>query len=489
MNRTSTAIAAGLALLLLVSGCSVHRPQKIELPAPLPEAYNEETGAARPDMPIGRWWETFHDATLNKLMDRAFSQNLDLAEAYARLDQFQAITRSTASGQRPYLTIEGQGGRGKQQSFLGQSTGNNYSLSLAAGYELDLWKKYSSGTAAARLEAEASREDLKALYISLSAQLVDLYYLAVEQRTQLDLTDSTVASFRDTLESVERRYREGLVPALDVYQARQNLMSAKSGRPVFESTLAVTEHALAVLLGQYPDRDTAGSVARIPDTPAAFPAGIPSELLTGRPDVRAEFLRLKAADARIAGAIADRFPSFNLMGSYGNSSTAFSTGNISGVFWNALVSLSQPLLDGGRRRAEVERSRAVFRQNLARYHKTVLTAFQEVEDALVRNRTTEERIARLEEQVKATGASQRLSKDRYLLGLSDYLPVLTAQGLHFSAESQLLAARRQLISDRISLARALGGDWMEKTVAHRSAPDRGERKEPATENIVSLHRE
>lgn len=489
MNGTYTAISTGLTLLLFLSGCSVHRPQKIELSTTVPDAYNEQKGQGATVEPISRWWETFGDPRLNKLMDEAFSQNLDLAEAYARLDQFQAIARSTASAQRPYLNVEGQAGRGQQQGFFGESTGNNYNLSLAAGYEIDLWRKNKSATIAAKLDAEASQEDVKALYISLSAQLVDLYYLAVEQRTQLDLTDSTVASITDTLERVERRYRGGLVPALDVYQARQNLTSAQAGRPVFESTLAVTEHAIAVLLGRYPDRDTAGSVAEIPDTPAAFPAGIPSELLTRRPDVRSEFLRLTAADARIATAIADRFPSFNLIGSYGKSSTAFSTGNISGVFWNALVSLAQPLLDGGRRRAEVERSRAVFQQNLARYHRTVLTAFQEVEDALVRNRTTEERIARLEEQVKATGASQRLSKDRYLLGLSDYLPVLTAQGLHFSAQSQLLAARRQLISDRISLARALGGDWMEETIEHRSALDGGERKEPAKGNVVSLHRE
>ena len=489
MKTVWTLLTPVLALLLFVSGCSVHRPQTIELPTPVPDAYNEQTGMSVSEKPIGRWWETFSDPWLNKLMDEAFSRNLDLAEAYARLDQFQAITRSTASGQRPYLNVEGQAGRGKQQGFFGESTGNNYSLSLAAGYELDLWKKNKSATRAAKLDVEASQEDIKALYISLSAQLVDLYYLAVEQRTQIDLTDSTVASFTDTLERVERRYREGLVPALDVYQARQNLMSARAGRPVFESTLAVTEHALAVLLGQYPDRDTAGSVAEIPDTPAAFPAGIPSELLTRRPDVRAEFLRLTAADARIAAAVADRFPSFNLIGSYGKSSTAFSTGNISGMFWNALVNLAQPLLDGGRRRAEVARSQAVFRANLARYHRTVLTAFQEVEDALVRNRTTEERIARLEEQVKATGASQRLSKDRYLLGLSDYLPVLTAQGLHFSAESQLLAARRQLISDRISLARALGGDWIEKAIEDRSALDGKKRKEPAKGNVISLHRE
>ncbi len=168
-----------------------------------------------------------------------------------------------------------------------------------------------------------------------------------------------------------------------------------------------------------------------------------------------------------AQAIADRFPSFNLLGNYGRSSTAFSTGDLTGVFWNLLASAALPVIDGGRRKAEVDRTEAAFRESLARYRKVVLTSFQEVENALVNNRTTEERIRQLEQQVTATGGALRLSLDRYLLGLSDYLPVLTAQNADFTARSQLLAAKRQLLSDRISLARALGGGWMEEEMEIR----------------------
>jgi outer membrane protein TolC len=131
------------------------------------------------------------------------------------------------------------------------------------------------------------------------------------------------------------------------------------------------------------------------------------------------------------------------------------------------LNLAQPVLDGGRRKAEVERTRAVFRENLAQYHQTVLRAFQEVEDALVQGRTSLERIGLIEERVAAAGASRRLALDRYLQGLTDYLPVLTAQAAEFDAESQLLAARRQLVSDRIALARGLGGGWMEQALVNR----------------------
>lgn len=467
MKESAGKVVSLVLAILVLGGCAVHRQQAVAPKGPLPGSFIEHEGPPAEEMPIGRWWETFGDVKLNGLMEEAFSGNLDIDVAFARLDQLQAVTRQTASVRYPTLNVEGEAGRSRRPGIFGDDTGDSYSLSLAAGYEIDLWSKRKSGTLAASLDAEATREDVRALYISLSARLVDLYYLAVEQRSQIQLTDSTIASFTDTLERVTWRYIQGLVPALDVYQARQNLAFARASRPVFEANLAEAEHAIAIILGRYPERDMAGDLAKLPETPAAFPAGIPSRVLMARPDVRAEFLRVEASDARVAEAIADRFPSFNLLGSYGTSKTAFSSGDITGVFWSLFGSLTLPVIDGGRRKAEVDRTEAAFRESLARYRGKVLAAVVEVEDSLVKNRTTEERIELLKEQVDATAGSLRLSLDRYLLGISDYLPVLSAQGAYFSVESQLLAARRQLISDRVSLARALGGNWMDEEMGDR----------------------
>jgi NodT family efflux transporter outer membrane factor (OMF) lipoprotein len=383
------------------------------------------------------------------------------------------VTRQARSVQYPFLNASGEAGRSRQPGILGSDTGNSYSLSLSAGYEVDLWSRNKSGTMAAKLEERASREDVRSLFISLSAELVDLYYLAVEQRAQIDLTDGTIASFEDTVELVTRRYSQGLVSALDVYQARQNLSFAKASRPVFEANLATAEHAIAVLMGRYPDRSLAGNMAELPETSKAFPAGIPSWVLARRPDVQAAFLRVQASDARVAQAIADRFPSFNLLANYGRSRTSSSTGDVTGIFWNLLASAALPVIDGGRRKAEVDRSEAEFREILSRYRKKVISSFQEVENALVNNQMTEERIRQLGERVDATAGALRLSLDRYLLGLSDYLPVLTAQASDFTARSQLLAAKRQLVSDRISLARALGGNWMEEEMEKRREASTG----------------
>ena len=170
--------------------------------------------------------------------------------------------------------------------------------------------------------------------------------------------------------------------------------------------------------------------------------------------------RVEAADYRVAVAIADRFPSISLSAGYGSLRQDVAAGLLKGEFWSLLGNLALPLVDGGRRRAEVDNKEAALREAVAGYQEKVLTAFQEVEDALINNYATEQRVEWLADTARATEATLRLSTDRYLAGLVDYLPVLTAQRTDFEVSSRLLAARRQLLADRISLARALGGDWM-----------------------------
>ena len=456
-NRSILPIILGIAILFPISGCSLH---KSEIPRPLtemPGSYSNDEQEPSPS--VGRWWEQFHDDTLNRLMEEAFRNNPGIAKSYARLEQSMATLRIADSSRGISLNIKGGGGKARQSGMAGPITGEIYNLSAAAQYEMDLWGKLKSTTNAARFDLMASQEDLKALHISISAQVADLYYLAVEQRAQLGLSDRTIASFQDTLDRVERRYQSGLIPAIDVYQSRQNLASAKAQRPLFESNLAVTLNALSVLIGRFPDRDIGGDAVDLMVSPD-FTAGVPAQLLARRPDIEAALLRLKANDERIGAAIADRFPSFNLTGSYGGTSTKLRTLLDSpNIFWNILLEAAQPVLDSGRRKYEVQRRRAVLREYLADYHTTVLTAFKEVEDALAGIDSSENRIQMLSETVSASENSLRLALDRYMQGLTDYLPVLTEQLRHVTAKSNLLAARRQLISDRIQLARAIGGEW------------------------------
>ncbi len=457
---------AAAVLLWTAAGCAVHQPQKITLSTTIPHAYvgqpeNRPTGAF-PDP----WWAIFSDDDLNTLMAKAFTGNLDLAGAFSRLEQFEAVMTQAGAARFPQLNLNGTASRSQQPGAPDEITGNAANLSLAAAFEVDLWGKLKSRYQARQFEAEASLEDIRSLYITLSAQVADLYYLMVTQRAQLALIDNTVAARTVAVDLVERRYLEGMVTALDVYQARQTLAAARSRRPERETGLAVTAHGLSILTGEYPDPDTGGTLALIPDVPDLFPTGLPSELLVRRPDIQAELLRLKANDQEIGVAVAERFPSINLLADYGRSETDFGT-SISGTAWDIVGNLALPLIDWGSRKAEVDRKQAAFEAQLANYRQTVLVAFKEVENALVSNRNIETTIKWLEDEERAAGLALRLASDRYLDGLSDYLPVLTAQAFHFDAQTRLLSARRQLVSHRISLARALGGSWMDDLVEKR----------------------
>jgi NodT family efflux transporter outer membrane factor (OMF) lipoprotein len=432
----------------------------------MPSAYSsgERSGAAEAGE---MWWKGFNDARLDSLIAEAFADNLDITAAYARMNQARAAVGVAASTRLPSLGINAGGGRVRQSTLAGAVESDTYSLSAAAGYEVDLFRRLKARVDAARYDYLAAGEDLSAIHISISAQVADLYYLAVESRAQLKLAESAIAAFEDTLGRVERRYAFGLVPALDVYQSRQNLASARASRPVFASRLEVTEHALSVLLGRAPahgfmadpDAGSGEGVGALP-APPEIGVGIPSSLLARRPDIRAAYLRLEASDRRVAAAVADRMPTFNLVGDFGGASNNVSTLLDSpNILWNLLMQAALPVIDGGRRRAEVDRAEAVFDGSLAAYRSVILRSLAEVEDALSLGRGTTERITMLEARAAASGAALRLSLDRYMQGLSDYLPVLTAQQGYYDAESALIGARRDLISNRIQLARALGGDW------------------------------
>lgn len=452
-------LGAPLTILLLV-GCTMHNPTRVELSVEPPAGYIEKQATNETGVSLDQWWLIFNDERLNLLMAELFEQNLQLAQALARLEQVEAASRLARSAQSPVLSAGGNLSRSSQPGITGNFTGDSQQLSLAAAYELDLWGKLASQSKAAEFELSASRQDVQTLYLGLSARLTDLYFLAVEQRAQLALTEQSIASFAETLSRVENRYNLGLVTAVDMYQARQSLAGAQAARYLFEARLSEAEHAIAVLIGRYPERDSGHGPEQLPNVPGLFATGLPADLISHRPDLQAAMQRIEAADSRVAAAIADRFPSISLSGGYGSLRQDVTAGLIKGEFWSLLGNLVMPIVDGGRRRAEVDRNEAALREAVAGYQQKVLSAFQEVEDALANNYATEQRVVHLAETAQATGVTLRLSTDRYLAGLVDYLPVLTAQRADFDVSSRLLAARRQLLADRVSLARALGGDWM-----------------------------
>lgn len=466
-------------LSTLLLGCSPYASRVPDEPFKMPEKFSGTAQGQTPAPLSGKWWERFNDKKLNALMEEAFLRSPDVAQAHERLIQAQAAAGAARASKWPQLNINAQAARTRSSGFSAMSAGfsagalltgstfTSYKLSAGASYEVDLWRRLASTTEAARLDALASREDLKSIYISISAELADLYFLAAEERAQIELSEKTIAAFKETLDRVEERYRAGLVPALDIYQSRQNLARARAQLPLFEADLDVTQHGISVLLGRPPEKEITGHAATLKEVPD-FSAGLPSRLLLQRPDIRAALLKVRADDMRAGAAIADRLPAFNLLGDYGGASERLS--NIldsPNILWNILIEAALPVIDGGRRKAEVVRTKAVLRESLSLYRQTVLTALKEVEDALTRGRSAAERIKMLEERVSASEDALRLALETYLQGLSDYLPVLTEQERFYEAKSELLTARRLLISNRIGLARALGGDWTEEAADGR----------------------
>lgn len=449
-----------IAIFSVMAGCTLHEPSKVPLPVDPPAGYLAYRENRVSHAPTERWWLAFQDAELNRLMEELFRQNLELTQLIARLEQVESLVRINRSARLPFLSADGSLSRSRQPALNEDFTGNTEQLSLVAGFELDLWGKLKARTKAAELDYAAGQEDLQTLYIGLSARLADLYFLAVEQRAQIALNNQLVASYVDTEQRVERRYRLGLAPAIDMYQSRQTQTAARAIRYLYEARLAEAEHAISVLLGRYPEQNKSGPLAELPPAPELPEVGVPADLLSNRPDLRAALTRVGAADERVAAAIAERFPSISLSGGYGTLRQDVTAGLLTGEFWSLLGNLTMPIVDGGRRRAEVDRQEAALREAVALYQQTVLSAFKDVEDALANNYATAQRLEQLAATAEATGATLRLSTERYLAGLDDYLPVLTAQRADFETRSNLLSAQRQLLTDRISLARALGGSWM-----------------------------
>ncbi|MBU0730943.1 MAG: efflux transporter outer membrane subunit [Proteobacteria bacterium] len=466
----------GSAVLLIVvlAGCTVHESLMPEAELDLPEEYLAE---AQVKVPTDNYWREFGDERLNQYIDQALKNNLDLTQGLARLEQMQALEKQSRAGFLPFVNLKGSASREQQLSSMGESTGNNYRMSLAAGYEVDLWNRIKNTNNAASLNLLASEEDLQALTISITASVADLYYLAMEQQAQLELNSKTSISYGNSLEQVTSRYREGLVPALDVYQARQNIPVAKSQRPLIEKRLATTSNALSFLLGQFKLEEANDALRVFPDLPEEIAAGVPAHLVTRRPDVKAAYLRLKAQDAKVAAAVADRFPTINILGSIGTGQVDFAS-SVSGIFWNLLMEITGPVFDAGRRKAEVMRNEAVFKEALAGYHKVVLKAFLEVEDALTNLQASRKRIVYLEERFAANEATLQIATENYFAGLVDYLIVLTVQQQNFAVQALLLTEKRQLVSDYIGLMRALGGGVIssDELARRRNVKEEGEKK-------------
>jgi outer membrane protein TolC len=339
---------------------------------------------------------------------------------------------------------------------------------------VDLFARRAREHQGAKLDAEAARLDQEALAIVISAEVAEAWFDSVNSRIEVAVVTEQLDTDLKFLELVELRYREGLNSAVDVHQQRQRVASQRALLAMSDAQTELTDQRLSVLLGEAPGREFPVDDKTLPDIGPTPEVEVPAKLLEARPDIQAMQKRVEAEDRRLSAAIGARLPQIVLdfTPSYtwldseitGTQSGGmqFPATSVHGWTWSAGAHFSVPVFDGLRGWSAIKTQRAVSDQLLEQYAETILTGLLEVESSLVLERQERLRIQYLEDEFRLANITLEATRDRYRAGLSDFLPVLTALATRQISELQLVSSRRQLISYRVQLYRALGGAWPEE---------------------------
>lgn len=449
MGRGALALVVGFSLGAL-AGCA-----SPEESGPLPFSTPPALSAGGEAQARLDWWTSFGDPALNRLVAQAYDENFNLLAAWERLQAAQAIARRESASRWPIL--DGTAGARFQDGGDRESP-EQFSAGLAASYELDLWNEVESRVEAERLRAAASYAEYQIAAISLTAEVADTWYLLVEAQRQLDLLRKQIEVNETVLDLLETRFASGLSGSADVLRQRQLIEATREQAILVRVAAETLAHQLAILVGQPPQAELSAPLAELPTLPPLPAIGLSSELLQRRPDVLQAFLLVEAANRDLASAVGAQYPSLNITGSI--SSIADDPGALFDDWISTIAAdLVAPLFDAGERKSEVERNAALEREALANYGQTVLVAFQEVEDALERERRQQDRIESLQRQVELAGQTFEQLRTQYLNGVTDYIAVLTALTDQQRLERDLLAAQRARVGFRIALYRALAGPF------------------------------
>jgi multidrug efflux system outer membrane protein len=398
---------------------------------------------------------------LRELIETALAENKDLLAAAWRVDEARAQLGFVKADMYPWFNFEAGAQRISPSAQAIDFQFDDFSIfsaGLGVSWEADIWGKFRRANESARAELFATEWGRRALIVSLVAEVARSYFLMRDLDQRLEISIRTLESRKDSTELIRNRFEGGIVSELDVHQAEIQEAIAAASVPQFERQIVQVQNAISVLLGRNPGAIPRGQTLPDQELPEAPPVGLPSELLTRRPDVRQTEELLHAQLARIGVAEALRWPSLSLTGLLGLQSQELSNFT-SGTTWQIGANLAAPIFQFGKNKRRVEVERARTEQAILGYEATVLDAFREVEDALIAIRTLrEEYEARMQEVVAATKA-QRLSRARYDGGVTSYLEVLDIERSLFRSELEASLTFQQHLSAIVDLYAALGGGW------------------------------
>lgn len=453
-----------LALPLLLAACAHQRPVGGSTGLELPAHWGGSVSAATmPATDLAAWWLRFGDAELSRQVEIALQASPSVQSALAALRQSRALADVAAAGLLPSL----DGSAGAQRTHTrAQGGANAFNLGLAASWEPDLFGGARAGVSAAEADARAAQMSLANVQVALAAEVALAYIDLRSAQTRLAIAQSSLATQEDTLQIARWRSQAGLVSSLDVEQAITAAEQTRASVPQLQTTLAQARHRLAVLSGRAPGElgDLAGLAglgsAPVPLPPDDLALAFPADTLRQRPDVRQSEARVEAAWARLAQADATRYPTLGLSGSLGLQALTLGTLTSSGSVVRSIVaSLSAPLFDGGVIAGNIRAQEAALEQARADYRSSVLTALQDVEDALVALQGDRERSLSLATAAQAAANADVLARQQYQAGLVDFRTVLETQRSLLSAQDGAASVRASLAADHVSLYKALGGGW------------------------------
>jgi len=478
-----------LAAALFLLGCSVGPDYRPPRPS-VPSAWTETnfTVSASANAKLARWWENLNDPILDSLVQRAIVSNRELQMAAARVRIARALQGTAVADLLPTI--------GASASYMNARRSRNalafpvrlidtetYQAGFDASWEIDLFGGKRRALEAARADLLAVEEELRAVLVSLLAELGRNYVELRGTQRRLAIAAENIRIQQEMLEITRLRFEKGLASELDVAQSEALLASTQAKVPTLETTVRRTINRIAVLLGQEPSLlvSELSSDARIPAPPPEIPETLPADLLRRRPDVRRSERQLAAATARIGVATAELFPKFILSGSAAYQS--LDTENLvspDSKMWSAGPSIRWRLLEFPRLRAQINAQTAQQEQALAAFEQTVLVAIEEVENALTSYARERKRFDLLQRSVESSRRALELANELYTKGLGEFVNVLLAERTLFENEDALIQSQTAISENLVALYKALGGGWDYDSIVHSSTA-------PNEQNRVTSH--
>ncbi|MEN6373962.1 MAG: efflux transporter outer membrane subunit [Smithella sp.] len=452
-------------IFIIISGCMAGPDYvKPEIPVPPAFMYDDKGVQAATNT---TWWQQFQDPTLDALINEALANNKNVKIAAANVTKAAAVLMQTRSPLFPQLSYSGVGERQRLSELnatpLSATVPNpqtSYQVFAGASWEIDLWGRIRRLSESAQAELFATEEAWRGVILSLVASVASDYIQLLGLDEQLAVSKSNMAAYADSVNIFELRFKYGMVPQMNVEQARSQYETAAAAIPQIESQIVQTENALSILLGRNPGHIQRGKTIHEIHQPD-IPAGLPSEVLVNRPDIKQAEQNLIAANAQLGAARALYFPTISLTGALG-----YASKDLSDLFkgparlWNYAGSLTGPIFMGGAIMSQVRQAEASRQAALLNYELTIQNSFADVENTLIARKKLVEQMEAQERLVKANSEYARLARLQYDGGYAPYSTVLQAEQQLFPSELNYAQTRANALIALVNIYKAMGGGWL-----------------------------